>query len=85
MSEPCEHQKDEAAWIWAQQLRFVADERDAALAEVERLRISLAWVRDHADGLAEIIDGSNFKTPRNLHVAVKDLRTVVRADLGQQS
>jgi len=41
MSEPCEHQRDEAAWIWAQQLRFVADERDAAkealaVMEVER-------------------------------------------------
>ena len=37
MSEPCEHQRDEAAWIWAQQLRFVADERDAAQAKVARV------------------------------------------------
>ena len=38
MSEPCEHQRDEAAWIWAQQLRFVADERDAAQARLKRVK-----------------------------------------------
>ena len=52
MSEPCEHQRDEAAWIWAQQLRFVADERDAA--NIRLNRVGALHVQDgdfcHEDG-----------------------------------
>jgi len=80
---PANAREDHRAAI-ANAVMAVADDEQAALrAENARLRLSLAWVRDHADLIEEIIDGSNFRAPRNLRVAVKDLRTVVRLDLAE--
>jgi len=44
MSEPCEHQKDEAAWIWAQQLGMAVGQRDDALDRLDR--VSALHVKD---------------------------------------
>jgi hypothetical protein len=61
MSEPCEHQRDEAAWIWQAQLDLIKAERDAAQAKVNRLRTLLGgdlgrgWTLDLAD-IAEDVE-----------------------------
>ena len=68
MSEPCEHQKHEAAWIWAQQLRFVTDERDAALDRLKRVEWLLS---DEAQmGCYPYGDGQRYLSARSLHAAL---------------